>query len=363
MNRKLRFDPILFATATLLPLFGLVMIYSASGLLAEHRYDDPYHFLTRQLISLLIGFAALLAAMHFDYRKYAKHWFVYGLFLGSCLLLMATLLINTGPTAQRWLRAGQLSFQPSELAKLGLVLFLAHHLARRRNKVDDPLTNLLPCLLVMATLAFLIYLQPDLGTALSIGIIGATILFVAGIPFRHLAVLGAGGGGLLFIGLGQRPYFLERLTTFLNPDADLLGAGFQANQSLLAFGSGGLTGLSLGEGRQKLFFLPEPHTDFIYSIIGEELGFIGTCLVLAAFGLLLWRGVISSLRAPCLFGKYLAAGITFLIVLQALENMAITLRMIPTTGITLPFLSFGGSSLVMMMLSMGILLNISQHAR
>jgi cell division protein FtsW len=215
----------------------------------------------------------------------------------------------------------------------------------------------------MATLAFLIYLQPDLGTALSICLIGGVFLFIAGLPLRHLALVGAGGAAALGLGLLTRPYQWERIQTFLNPDADPLGAGFQVKQSLLAIGSGGLTGLNLGASRQKLFYLPEPHTDFIFSIIGEELGLLGTALVLVAFGLLLWRGVVSSLRAPCLFGKYLAAGITFCIVMQALENMAIALRMIPTTGITLPFLSFGGSSLVVTMLSMGILLNISQHAR
>lgn len=363
MNRKLRFDPVLFATATLMPLFGLVMIYSASDLIGQQDFNDPYHFLVRQTISFLVGLAALLAAMHIDYRKLARPAVIYGLFSGSCLLLIATHLYHTGSSAQRWLRAGNFSFQPSELAKLALVLFLAYHLARRREKVEDPLTNLLPCLLVMATLAFLIYLQPDLGTALSICFIGSVILFIAGLPLRHLALVGAGGVTALGLGILMKPYQWARIEAFLHPESDPLGNGFQAQQSLLAIGSGGLTGLNLGAGRQKMFYLPEPHTDFIFSVIGEELGLLGTGLVLVGFSLLLWRGVVSSLRAPCLFGKYLAAGITFCIVLQALENMAIALRMIPTTGITLPFLSFGGSSLVVTMLAMGILLNISQHAR
>ncbi len=362
MSRKLRFDRTLFATGTLLPLFGLMMIYSASILLAERQFNDPYHFLFRQVFSVLIGFAALLTAMHIDYRHYEKSWFVYGLFLGSCLLLVTTLLINTGHTTHRWLRAGPFSFQPSELAKLALVFVLAYQLSKRKGSVNDPLTSL-PCLLVLAMLSFLAYQQPDLGTALSFVLIGFLLLFVAGLPIRHLMTAGMGTLVLLVCCIFQRQYWLDRILTWFNPEADLQGLGFQINQSRLAIGSGGLTGLSLGDGRQKLFFLPEPHTDFIFSIIGEELGFLGAVVVLVAFGLLLWRGVVSSLRAPCLFGRYLAAGITFSIFFQALANILVALGLLPTTGLTLPLISYGGSSLVVTMLSLGILLNISQHAR
>ena len=361
MSRKLAFDRLLFSIPVVLALFGVVMIYSASAVVSMNRYGSPYHHLIKQVSALVAGSVLMVWAMHFDYRRLRSRTVVLGSLLGVTGLLMLALVTPSGPV-HRWISLGFFSFQPSELAKPVLVLFLAAFLDARAGEVNDLRRTLLPAGIVTGTFAFLIYLQPDLGTAVSLCLIAAVMLFLAGLHLRFLLA----GAALGFVGvlvlIFQASYRVRRLMTFLNPSEDPLGAGFQIRQSLLSFGSGGIQGLNLGEGRQKLFFLPEPHTDFILSVIGEELGLIGTSAVLLLFALLLWRGCRAALRAPDRFGYLLGMGLTLFLVIQAALNMGMVLGMLPTKGLPLPFLSYGGSSLMVCLLSVGVLLNVSQHS-
>ena len=309
----------------------------------------------------MAGSVLMVWAMHFDYRRLRSRAVVLGSLLGVTALLMLALVTPSGPV-HRWISLGFFSFQPSELAKPVLVLFLAAFLDARAGEVNDLRRTLLPAGIVTGTFCLLIYMQPDLGTAVSLCLIAAVMLFLAGLHLRYLLA----GTALGFVGvvvlIFQASYRVRRLMTFLNPSEDPLGAGFQIRQSLLSFGSGGIQGLNLGEGRQKLFFLPEPHTDFILSVIGEELGLIGTSAVLLLFALLLWRGCRAALRAPDRFGYLLGMGLTLFLVIQAALNMGMVLGMLPTKGLPLPFLSYGGSSLMVCLLSVGVLLNLSQHS-
>jgi cell division protein FtsW len=263
--------------------------------------------------------------------------------------------------AHRWIRIGGLSFQPAELAKVTVILFLAYHLERKADKINDFFAVLFPALLLMGWFAFLIYNQPDLGSAVMLVVIGAVMLFVAGVRLRYFATLAVFALPLLYQGVMGASYRWIRVKTFLNPWSDARGAGYQIIQSMIAIGSGGVTGVGLMEGHQKLFYLPYPYNDFIFSVIGEELGLVGAVTVLAGFVLILWRGVRASWHAPDAFGMYLAAGLTLLIVLQAFINMSVVLGLLPTKGIALPFISAGGSSLVITLFAVGLLLNVSQH--
>lgn len=361
MSRKLAFDRILFSIPVVLSLFGIVMIYSASAVLSMERFNSPYHYLGKQITALVLGFGLMLWAMHFDYRRYRNRWLIFGSLLGVAALLLLALLAPSGPV-RRWISLGAFSFQPSELAKPALVLFLAAFLDKRSKEINDLRRTILPCGLVVGSLAFLIYLQPDLGTAAAICLIAGLLFYLAGLRTRYLAAGAALGLVAFVVMIFQANYRVQRLLTFLNPSEDPLGSGFQIRQSLLSFGSGGIQGMNLGEGRQKLFFLPEPHTDFIYSVIGEELGLIGTTLVLLTFGLLLWRGSRAALRAPDRFGYLLGMGLTLVLVVQGILNMGMVLGLLPTKGLPLPFISYGGSSLMVGLLSVGVLLNISQHS-
>jgi cell division protein FtsW len=264
--------------------------------------------------------------------------------------------------AHRWIPLGPLRFQPSEFAKLFTVVFMAHVLSRKEDQVNDPWTVSLPCFVVVGTLAFLVFIEPDMGSAVMLVAVACLMIFVAGLSWRAIAALGSLGLLAFVAGVLAKDYRLMRLKAFLDPSADALGSSFQLNQSLIAIGSGGLTGTGLGQGQQKAFFLPAVHTDFIFSVIGEELGLIGTAALLAAFLLIFWRGMRTSFRAPDRFGFYLALGITNLLVLQALINMGVCLGLLPTKGLPLPFISYGGSSLLASMAATGLLLNISQHS-
>jgi len=361
MSRKLAFDKILFSLPVVLSLFGIVMVYSASAVLSMERYHSPYHFLAKQITALVLGFGLMLAAMHFDYRRYRHRWLILGSLLAVVALLVLALLTPSEPV-RRWISLGAFSFQPSELAKPVLVLFLAAFLDARAAEINDWRRTLVPCALVVGGVAFLIYLQPDLGTAAAVGLSGGILLYLAGLRSRYLAAGAALGLVAFIVMIFQANYRVQRLVAFLHPSDDPLGAGFQIRQSILSFGSGGIQGTNLGEGRQKLFFLPEPHTDFIYSVIGEELGLIGTSLVLLAFVLLLWRGIRAALRAPDRFGYLLGMGLTLFLAVQAALNMGMVLGLLPTKGLPLPFVSYGGSSLMVGLLSVGVILNISQHS-
>ena len=361
MSRRLAFDRILFSIPVVLSLFGIVMVYSASAVLSMERYGSPYHYLGKQVAALGAGFILMIWAMNFDYRRLRNRWFILGSLVAVTALLMLALVTPSGPI-RRWISLGFFSFQPSELAKPVLILFLASFLDRRAGEINDLRRTLLPCGVVVGAIAFLIYLQPDLGTAAAICLSAAILLYLAGLKTRYLA----GGAALGLVGLVlvifQAEYRVRRLMTFLHPSDDPLGAGYQIQQSLLSFGNGGLQGINLGEGRQKLFFLPEPHTDFIYAVIGEELGLLGTSLVLLVFAFLLWRGIRAALRAPDRFGYLLGMGLTLFLVVQASLNMGMVLGLMPTKGLPLPFISYGGSSLLIGLLSVGVILNISQHS-
>ncbi|MBI4168592.1 MAG: putative lipid II flippase FtsW [Acidobacteria bacterium] len=362
MARKLAFDKTLFGVGVGLTLFGLVMIYSASAVVAMERFGSPHHFLFKQACAAALGLCGMAVAMHVDYRHLLKRPAVYLGLLVSAVLLVAALVWDRTNQVHRWIAFGPVQVQPSEIAKLPIVLFLAYLMARKEETIDNLAGTIVPCAVIVGQLAFLVYLQPDLGTAAIYVLLTIVILFLGGLRWRYLGV----SAGAFVVALGlmilQAPYRVRRVLAFLNPEDDPQGAGFQMRQSILAVASGGIQGTSLGESRQKLFFLPEPHTDFIFSVIAEELGLLGAAAVIIAFGVLFWRGMVAAAGAPDRGGYYLGAGITCWLVLQAMMNIAVTLGLVPTKGIPLPFLSYGGSSLVVSLCALGVLLNISQHS-
>ncbi len=362
MARKLSPDKLLFAVTLVLVLAGVVMVFSASAVPAEEKFGSPYYFLIRQGVWALLGLIGMSVVMHIDYRNYRRPLYVYGGLFVCALLLVAVFFLDPNNNTHRWIRLGSLSFQPSELCKLVLVIFLASLLEKQADRVNDWRHTLLPCLAMLGAFLGLIVAEPDLGTSVSIAAVAFILLFCAGLRLKY--VFGACLMAIppLFYLIYFFQYRLERVLVFLDPWKDPLDSGFQIVQSLIAVGSGGLTGLGLMEGKQKLFYVPEPHTDFIYAVIGEEWGLIGTLAVLALFGVFLWRGVRLSLRASDCFGRFLGVGLTSMVVCQAFVNMSVVLSLLPTKGIPLPFISSGGSSLLVSLLGVGVLLNISQHS-
>jgi cell division protein FtsW len=362
MAKKLSSDLTLFAVGVALVGLGLVVVWSASSVLAAERYGNAYHFLVRQVVWACLGLIAMVTAMRFDYRRLRQPTTVYALLGVATLLLVVVLFLPSVNETHRWVRLGALSFQPSELAKLAIVVFFAYHLERRGDHVNEFLTGLFPALVLLAWFAFLVYIQPDLGTAASLIVIGGLMLFMGGVRLRYFAALAVPGALLLYKAVMTAAYRRDRIEAFLNPYADPRGSGYQVIQSLIAVGTGGLTGVGLMEGRQKLFYLPYPYSDFVFAVIGEELGLLGSLAVLAAFALLLWRGLRAAWRAPDPFGTHLAAGLTLALVVQALVNMSVVLGLLPAKGLPLPFISAGGSSLVFSLFSLGLVLSVSQHA-
>ena len=366
MPKMQKTDHALFLTTLALVVMGVIMVFSASAVIAKAKYGDAMFFSFKQLMAGSLGLAAMFVIMKVDYHVYRKPAFVFTMLavvVGLCLFVF--FLPATG-TTHRWIRLPGISFQPSELAKLGLIVFLAYFLEKRKGRINERLT-LVPVGVIVGLLAALIVLQRDLGTALALLITAAVLMYVSGLNMKWIGV-----ATLFAIPLGSIafyflvflvPYRWNRILAYLDPEADPLGNGFQILQSLTAVGTGGLHGLGYGEGVQKLFYLPAAHTDFIFAVIGEELGLIGTLTVLALFGLFLWRGLRASTGAPDLFGFYLALGITMTVCIQAFINMSVVLGIVPNKGIPLPFLSYGGSSFVMMLVSVGILLNVSLQSR
>ncbi len=362
MARKLQPDEWLFAVTVALALFGVIMVYSASAVVAVGEGHGQHHYVARQGLWTLIGLGALLVGARFDYGWLRSEAVVYGLLFLTIVLLFAVFAFQPINGARRWIRFAGFSVQPSELAKLTLAIFLARFLERRAGDEGSFVRTFVPCVLVAGALALLIVAEPDLGTALMLCVIAVAILFTAGARLKHLAIAAAPAlvglaGLLIFV-----PWRLKRLAIFLDPWSDPKGAGYQIIQSLLAVGSGGVNGLGFTEGRQKMFFLPFAHSDFIFAVVGEELGMLGGLGVVALFGLFLWRGMRAALNAPDRFGMLLGTGIVTGIVAQALFNMSVVLAMVPTKGIPLPFISYGGSSLVPTLFAVGVLLNISQQA-
>jgi cell division protein FtsW len=362
MPQKLQIDKWLFSATIGLALFGVVMVYSASAVIALQENHSQFHYVIKQGVWTMIGFAAMFMAMRFDYQRLNRRWIVYGGLLLTITLLLAVFAFSPVNGARRWIKFGGFSAQPSELAKLSLAIFLAYFLNKRTGEEESFWKTFLPCMIPLAVLAGLVVKEPDLGTALMLAIICLTICFSAGVRPRH--VVYAAVPGLLYVGkmVIFTPFRWRRMATFIDPWADQQGSGYQVVQSLIAVGSGGTHGLGFAQGRQKLLFLPFAHSDFIYAVVGEELGLIGALIVVFVFAVFLWRGMRAALRAPDRFGMLLGIGIVVGIVAQALLNMSVVLALVPTKGIPLPFISYGGSSLVPTLIGVGILLNISQYA-
>ncbi len=364
MPRKLRPDPWLFGSVVVLVSVGVVMVYSASAIVAADRFQDPYFFLKKQLIWVVLGFMCLWAAMTVDYHR-LEHAVVPLLAL-SLALLVLVLIPPFGQEingTRRWFRWGVVSFQPAELAKFSLVCYLACFFSRRREAVRALWTEHLPPLVVAAAMAGLVLLQPDLGSSLTLLTLVFSLLFLTGARARLIGFVAASALPLVALAVVMAPYRLRRIAAFLDPWVDPRGSGFQIIQSYLALGSGGWLGRGLGESKQKLFYLPEPHTDFIFAILGEELGLAGSLAVVGLFAVLVWRGLRVGLRAPDPFGAYLALGLTLLLASQALVNLGVVTGILPTKGLPLPFISFGGSAILTAMVATGVILNISQHAK
>jgi cell division protein FtsW len=362
MARKLKSDPILFLATLLLVGLSLIMIYSASAVIAAERYEQPYYFLTKQAMWVVMGMALLWAAMRVDYRHYREPIFIWSALGIVTVALVAVLFGPERNNARRWFAIGGLGIQPSELAKLTAIFFTAALLERRRHRINDVRYGLAPIAGVVSLLVGLILIEPDFGTSASLALIAGVMVFAAGMSYAYLgalALLSIPVGGYLVY---MSPYRWERLVSFLDPWADPLGSGFQVIQSFIAVGTGGVAGLGFMRGIQKLFYLPEAHTDFIYAVVAEEFGLIGASLVLACFGVIAWRGLRVALAAPDSFGAFLALGLTTMVAVQAFVNMSVVLGLLPTKGIPLPFVSAGGSSLLVNLAGVGILLNVSQHA-
>jgi cell division protein FtsW len=361
MAKKLSTDLTLLAVTVALLGFGLLMVWSSSSALAQERHGSPYYFLLKQAAWGVIGLGAMVAALRIDYRVLRRPGVVYSVLAAATLCLIVVLFLEPVNDTHRWIRAGALSFQPAELAKLGIVLFLAYHIERRADRVNE-FQTLFPALLLLGWFGFLVFIQPDLGTAFTLVLTGGVMLYIAGVRLRYFALLALPAAAVLYQAIMTVAWRRGRILSFLDPWSDRQGAGYQVIQSLIAVGSGGVTGVGLMEGTQKLFYLPYPYSDFIYAVIGEELGMIGALAVLLAFVILLWRGLRAAWSAPDDFGRFLAAGLTLSIVLQAFINISVTLGLLPTKGIPLPFISAGGSSLLFALIGVGLIANVSQHA-
>jgi cell division protein FtsW len=363
MARKLQADEWLFAGTVALALFGVIMVYSASAVVATAENHSQYYYVVRQGVWTLIGLVAMWAGMRFDYGRLRNGKIAWGLLVLTAVLLVAVYAFPPINGARRWIRmSGVFSLQPSEISKLALAIFLARFLERRAGREGEFWATFVPAVFVTGVLALLIVAEPDLGTSMMLAVVCTSMLFTAGARLKHMALAAAPAlvgvtGLLLFV-----PWRLKRVLVFLDPWADPQGSGYQVVQSLLAVGSGGVHGLGFTEGRQKMFFLPFAHSDFIFAVVSEELGLFGGLAVIALFGLFLWRGMRAALRAPDRFGMLLGIGIVTGIVAQALFNMSVVLSMLPTKGIPLPFISYGGSSLVPTLFAVGVLLNISQQS-
>lgn len=370
MAKKLRIDWFLFAIAASLALFGAVMVYSAS---AMHSLNDTannpdgatqFQYFFKQFIFTLIGLAAMYGVSKIDYKLYQNKTFVLGVLAVTAILLAAVFFFPAINGAKRWIRFPGASFQPSELAKITLPIFLAWFLTIREKEIGNLKETVLPCVAVLAFFGGLVVIEPDLGTTIVLCAIFTAIYFSGGARILHFASV---AGSLLVFGIGMlifAPFRVRRLMAFLDPCAPeyAANAGYQVCQSLYAIGSGGVFGEGFAKGQQKLFYLPYPYSDFIFAVVGEELGLIGTLAVVVVFGLLLWRGTRAALLAPDRFGMLLGIGLITGLIVQALFNISVVISILPAKGIPLPFISYGGSSIVFTLVAVGILLNISQYA-
>jgi cell division protein FtsW len=354
-------DYTLLAVTMTLALVGLVMVFSASAIVAGNRFQDPGFFLKRQVAWLAFGLLLMHLTSRIDYPLWKK--LSIPMLFGMLLLLVMVLVPGLGVAAKgarRWLRVGPISMQPAEMVKLVTVIYIAAYLTKKGDKITSFREGLLPALIVLGLLSGLVLLEPDLGTVVVLGLVTVGMCFLAGARVAHLLTLGLCAIPVVLVLVLGSSYRRQRLMTFLAPWKDAGDAGFQITQSFLAFGSGGPFGVGLGGGKQKLYFLPEAHTDFVLALVGEELGLVGTVTVILLFAVFVWRGFQIATRARVPFGRYLGMGITLLIGGQALVNAAVVTGLLPTKGLTLPFVSYGGSSLVVSLIGVGVLLSISR---
>src|ERR1700751_1364201 len=362
MAKRVSVDRWLFTVTMLLVFLGLVMVFSASAVMARERFGSPYAFLSKQLIWAVAGLVAMVVTMQLDYRRYKHPAIVFSLMGVTTLLLISVFFLDRSHNTHRWIHLGGFSFQPSELAKPVLILFLANFLEGRTKTIDDVRNTLVPAAAPVLVFLGLIVLQPDLGTAIACAGIAACIFYVAGMRMRYFGYAFAASLVPLYFLIFHVSFRRDRILAFLNPYADRQKAGFHIIQSLIAVGTGGVTGVGLMEGKQKLFYLPEPHTDFIFAVTAEELGLMGAMFVVALFAIFLWRRMRASWRTEDMFGRFLAVGITCMVVLQAFINISVVLGMMPTKGIPLPFVSYGGSSLFVTLACVGVLLNVTKQS-
>ncbi|MFN3681557.1 MAG: putative lipid II flippase FtsW [Nitrospira sp.] len=363
-SKRVSMDHVLLMVTMVLALIGLVMVFSASAVMAGSRFHDPGYFLKRQVVWLMVGLLLMQGMSRIDYVWWKRLAIP---FLGVTVLLLVLVLVpSIGVAAKggrRWLHAGPVLVQPAELAKLVLLMYVAAYLAKREDTITRFGRGLLPPMVVFGVVGGLVLLERDLGTVVVMGVTVMGLLFLGGARLSHLIWLGLAGLAVVTVLVLGSSFRLQRVMVFLAPWKDPTNAGFQITQSFLAFGHGGLFGVGLGEGRQKLFFLPEAHTDFVLALVGEELGLVGTASIILLFALFVVRGFHIAARARMPFGRYLGMGITLLIGVQALINASVVTGLVPTKGLTLPFVSYGGSSLVTCMTGVGILLSISRDRR
>lgn len=359
---RTHFDVWLLFTTVLLVGLGITMVYSSSAVLAQERFGDSYFFLKRTLIFAFVGAIFLVVAAKIPYF-YIKR-LVYPFLVGSLILVGLVFIPKIGRTiggATRWIGVGPVAFQPSEIAKVALIILLAYSMEKKADKIRSFGVGFVPHVVLMLIVASMILLQRDFGAAATIAAITWIMMFVAGVRVRYLMSIMVFALPLAWKLIGTSGYRRRRILAFLNPWSDQYGSGFQMIQSYVAFNEGGWFGRGLGEGQQKLFYLPEAHTDFIFSVLGEELGLLGVLAVIGLFGFFCYRGLKIALHAPDAFGRYLAVGCTFLISLEAVLNMGVVMGILPTKGLPLPFISYGGSSLTISLLTVGILLNVSSY--
>ena len=362
MTRTRHFDHLLLFIVVALMGLGLIMVYSASSVTSLATMSDGLYYFKRQLMWVVVGLLAMIGISHIPYHKLEKAAVpLLGLAIFLLILVLVPGVARDIGGAKRWLRFGGIGFQPSEFAKLCFVIYISHSISQRQERIKSFLHGMLPDMLVAGSLFILIYKEPNLSTAALIGGTYLTMYFLGNGSLRNLGMLAAGGGVLIVALIFQAGYRMRRFWAFIDPWENARTSGYHIIQSLVAIGSGGVWGLGLGQSRQKFFILPERHTDFIFAIICEELGLLGGVLVLVMFFALIWRGLYIATRAPDNFGFLLASGITAVIGLQVLVNIGVVLSLMPTTGITLPFVSYGGSSLVFLAMGIGILLNISRY--
>lgn len=361
MAKRVSVDKWLFAVTLLLVFIGLVMIFSASAVVAKERFGSAYNFVSRQFVWAVAGVIAMFILMNVDYKKYKSPTIVFSVVGVTTLLLIAVFFLDEKHNTHRWIRFGAFSFQPSELAKPALILFLAYFLETRAKTMDDWRRTLIPAVVPTLVFTLLIVKQPDLGTAMACCAITGIVLYVAGMNVKYFAYPLAASILPLYLLIFRTPWRFKRILAFMDPYADPQGAGFHMIQSLIAVGTGGFTGLGLMEGKQKLFYLPEPQTDFIYAVISEEFGLIGAVFIAILFGVFCWRGLRVAMRTRDNYARFLATGITAMVGVQAFFNISVVLGMLPTKGIPLPFVSYGGSSLFLTLATVGVLLNITQQ--